>query len=77
MNCFAQVCTRHLLRLIKQVDRGSWFNQSEERKLIDLIVDNYASFFGRNTVVELTAKIALYNHLSVLLMKPSASAFGL
>lgn len=77
MNCFAQVCTRHLLRLIKQVDRGSWFNQSEERKLIDLIVDNYASFFGRNTVVELTDKIALYNHLSVLLMKPSASAFGL
>jgi len=77
MNCFAQVCTRHLIRLIKQVDRGSWFNQSEERKLIDLIVDNYASFFGRNTVVELTDKIALYNHLSVLLMKPSASAFGL
>ena len=77
MNCFAQVCTRHPLRLIKQVDRGSWFNQSEERKLIDLIVDNYASFFGRNTVVELTDKIALYNHLSVLLMKPSASAFGL
>lgn len=77
MNSFAQVCTRHLLRLIKQVDRSSWFNQSEERKLIDLIVDNYASFFGRNTVVELTDKIALYNHLSVLLMKPSASAFGL